>query len=1055
MVRTAARRPSEGTGMEFVVLGPMAIRRDGRALPVTGRLRRALLGMLLERANQAVSPEALAEVLWEDPADERVGARLHLQVHRLRTLLGDPERLTHGPEGYRLRVLPGELDAERFDAEVTEGLALVAEDPRRALALLRGALARWDGDTSAVPFADLDVPPLSGWAQRLAERRLAAQEACCEAQLTAGVGGRAGAGAGIGAGASAVAELAALVRQHPLRERLHELLMIALHREGRTGEALAAYRTARRHLVTELGLEPGAGLRELERRILAGEPVETARPEPQGPRPPVQLPSDIGGFVGRETELAWLDERLAAAARDAAQPVPVSVVAGTAGVGKTALVVHWAHRARGHFPDGQLYVDLRGYGPDQPVTPGDALAGFLRALGQEDAAVPDELAERAALFRSLLDGRRVLVVLDNARGTEQVRPLLPGGPGSLALVTSRDALGGLVAREGAGRLPLDRLPRADAHRLLAELLDAPARLAAEPASADALVERCARLPLALRITAELARSQPARSLAELVGELADRREALDVLDLDDDPSTALRAVFSWSYQRLAPEVAAVFRLLGLLPGQDADAHAIAALAGAPVRTTRRALDVLVRAHLVDPVAGGRRYQPHDLLRAYAAELAEAVDPPAARREALDRLLDYYLFTAGAALDAIVPFESYRRPTPPAWPGDAPPLNDRDHAQRWLAAERANLLEAARHGDARYVVALSTTLWRYLDIGGYTHELVAWCSAELAAARELDDLRAEADARGHLALAMGRHGRDNAAAVEHARRGIAAYERLGDRGAQGRLVNSLGILYAKSGELAGASEQFRRVLELNGPEGPWPLRRSALVNLSNCLSALGRWEEALGCLEEALAVCEAHDDRPHGANILLGMAENLQALGRVDAARDLALRALAQARETGFRGVESDVLGLLGTLCRAAGDLAAAISHQEAGLALCRELGDSQSLARRLNELADSRVAAGEPGEALRLHEEALAVATEGGNRREVAVSHAAIAAVQEARGRDAEARSHRLRALGLFEALGLPEAEELRAALASPVPQAPVPQAPGAPAAGPPVGSVG
>ncbi|MGP4115516.1 ATP-binding protein, partial [Streptomyces sp. 4N509B] len=446
-------------------------------------------------------------------------------------------------------------------------------------------------------------------------------------------------------------ELAGLVREFPLRERLHGLLMVALYRSGRREEALGAYRVARGHLVAELGLEPGPELRELERRILAGEELEPVPDATATPAVtvPAQLPADVVGFVGREGELRELDGLMAGVG---GRGGALAVVAGTAGVGKTALVVRWAHRTRERFPDGQLYVDLRGYGPEAPVSAEDALSGFLRALGVEAAAVPRDVAERSATFRTLLDGRRMLVVLDNARSVEQVRPLLPGSSSCFTVVTSRDALAGLVAREGAHRIVLHRMPLGDARGLLAGLLVE--RAAREPGAVDALIERCARLPLALRITAELARSQPGRGLGELAEELADRQGALDLLDLDGDPYTAVRAVFSWSYQRLEPSVARVFRLLGLHPGHDTDVYAVAALAGAGVRRTRRALEVLVRAHLVDQVAGGRRYQPHDLLRAYAAELAAETDGPTERAEALARLLDYYLATASSALDAIAP-----------------------------------------------------------------------------------------------------------------------------------------------------------------------------------------------------------------------------------------------------------------------------------------------------------------------------------------------------------------------------------------------------------------
>ncbi|MGW3297206.1 BTAD domain-containing putative transcriptional regulator [Streptomyces xiamenensis] len=491
--------------MEFVLLGSMEIRRKDGTEEVSGRLRRTLLGVLLARAGEAVPVDVLTGALWGEHLDERAGARLQLHVHRLRTVLGDRDRLSFGPDGYRLRTLPGEVDAERFETLTAEGIELAERDPLRAAAVLREALGLWRGEL----FAGLDVLLLGDWAHRLTERRLAAYEALYTAELASGAG----------AGGGVVAELTALVREHPLRERLHGLLMTALYRSGRRVEALAVYREAREHLVAELGLEPGPELRELERRVLAGEPVGPGRRAGgPAPLPPAQLPADVPRFTGREAELAALDRLLAGSQITGSLPV---VVAGTAGVGKTALAVHWAHRARARFPDGQLYVDLAGDGPDRPVPPGDALAGFLRALGPEGGtAMPRETAERAARFRTLLDGRRLLVVLDNAHSAEQVRPLLPGGPSCVVLVTSRNPLTGLAVREGAHRLSLERLPPADARVLVRALLGT--RALAEPRAVDTLIERCARLPLALRIAAELARSQPTRTLTELAGELADR-----------------------------------------------------------------------------------------------------------------------------------------------------------------------------------------------------------------------------------------------------------------------------------------------------------------------------------------------------------------------------------------------------------------------------------------------------------------------------------------------------------------------------------------------------
>ncbi|MBN6039813.1 AfsR/SARP family transcriptional regulator [Amycolatopsis sp. 195334CR] len=578
--------------MEFEVLGSVRLRE---AVP-TGRLRRTLLGVLLANANRVVPSSVLTDAMWGDQRDDRVVRNLHTHVHRLRGVLGEPGRLRSEPEGYLLTVLPGELDAERFEALIEDGIRTSAHDPGRGAELIRKGLAIWRG----APFGGLDVPVLHDEARRLGEQRLLATEELYTAELAAG------------RHTAVITELTELVARYPLRERLHGLLMTALYRGGQQAGALAAYRTARAVLVEELGQEPGPELRQLERRILTGEPIETARVVAV----PAQLPHDVRGFVGREDQLAELDEL---------EPGEIVAVVGEGGVGKTALAVRWAHRARERFPDGQLYVDLRGYGPEEPVPPGDVLAAFLRELGLDNAAIPDDVSERAARLRSLVDGRRLLIVLDNARTVEQVRPLLPGGSSCAVLVTSRDALAGLVAREGAHRIRLGHLSHDEAVALLRELVG-PRIEEVVPA----LTECCARLPLALRLAAETINARPGWDLDDLLTELT--TAPLDVLDAGGDEETGLRAVFSWSYRCLPPEARRLFRVFGLRRSREVELHA---LAGAGYRATRSLFDALLRAHLVEEVAPGR-YRLHELLFAYAKDLVEATDERAAPGRLIDR-----------------------------------------------------------------------------------------------------------------------------------------------------------------------------------------------------------------------------------------------------------------------------------------------------------------------------------------------------------------------------------------------------------------------------------
>src|SRR5271156_1561049 len=421
---------------------------------------------------------------------------------------------------------------------------------------------------------------------------------------------------------------------------------------------------------------------------------------------PAQLPGDVGGFTGRVGELAALDKLAAtigpsgATGQPGAGPAAMVVcVSGTAGVGKTALVVHWARRARGAFPDGQLHVNLRGYDPGRPVPAGDALAGFLRALGMPGQDIPRELDERAAAYRTLLDGRRMLVVLDNASTVEQVRPLLPGSPSSLVLVTSRDSLAGLVARHGAWRLDLDTLPQQDAVALLRALIGDRAEI--QPDATAMLARQCARLPLALRVAAELAAASPAMTLAQLADELADEQRRLELLDAGGDPGSAIRGVFSWSYGHLADEPARAFRLLGLSPGPDLDAHAAAALTGVPPAQASRTLELLARTHLIHRTRPGR-YGLHDLLRAYAAGLAAAWDAEGDRHAALTCLFDYYLAAAAAAMDTLVPAERHLRPGVHGRGVPAPPTTGTANpaaARPSLHTERAVLVAVSTHASA--------------------------------------------------------------------------------------------------------------------------------------------------------------------------------------------------------------------------------------------------------------------------------------------------------------------------------------------------------------------
>ena len=608
--------------MEFFLLGPLLVFTAARAeIRVPAGKQRILLAVLLLHPNRVVSADILVEALWGGEPPPSATAAMRNYVKRLRSTLNDADHdlIRTVPSGYVIRVAQGGLDVTRFEELERAGReAAAAGDWDRAADLLRTALSLWRGE----PFEGVR----SEWLAirelpRLAELRLRALETLTDLELR------------LGRHDEAITELLRLTNVHPLRERLYHLLMLALCQDGRHAEAVTVYHSARRALITELGTEPGPDLRGLHQRILTADPTLAGSgprraahamvivPDVRdGPSPPRQLPAVARHFSGRVAELTALRRALSKTA-DASRLASIAVT-GTAGVGKTALALRWAHEVAPLFPDGQLYVDLRGYDTGTALEPAEALAGFLRSLGVPESGIPADQTERAACFRSLLAGQRVLVVLDNARSAEHVRPLLPATPGCAAIVTSRDSLAGLVVRDSAQRVDLDLLPLTDAEHLLRSLIGG--RAEADPAATRKLAIHCARLPLALCAAAELAATRPSAPLAWLVRQLGRRHRRLDLLSSGGDPRTAVRAVFSWSYQHLDHDSARAFRLLGLYPGTGIEPYAGAALMGTTEAHARRLLMALARAHLIKP-ADPARYAMHGLLRIYAAELAIACD----------------------------------------------------------------------------------------------------------------------------------------------------------------------------------------------------------------------------------------------------------------------------------------------------------------------------------------------------------------------------------------------------------------------------------------------
>jgi DNA-binding SARP family transcriptional activator/tetratricopeptide (TPR) repeat protein len=932
--------------VEFGLLGPLLVRAGERSIPISAGKQRALLATLLLAVNQVVAIDKLAEALWQGSPPETARVTLQNYIMRLRHTLGPAgyERIVSRPSGYLIEVRPGELDVAQFAELQDTGLAASRAGAwENASGQLGAALRLWRGQ----PLADVQSPLLAAEVPRLAEMRLAALESRIDADLH------------LGRHRQVTAELAALAAAEPLRERVHELLMLALYRSGQQAAALAAYRQARRRLVDERGVEPGPALRELNQRILQSDPTllivtpgsaadasragrngdgrrprsdprpaSAAHPGGDAPPCPAMLPTAVPSFTGREAELCALSAMLL----PAGTPASVVIVGGTAGVGKTALAAVWAHQHAAGFPGGQLYVNLRGFGPADPLPPAEALRIFLDALAVPAAQIPATLDGRQSLYRSLLAGTKTLIVLDNAGGPDQVRPLLPGSPGCLVIVTSRNELAGLIAADGAQALVLDVLTSDEAHQVLARGLG-PDRVAAEPAAAGELARLCARLPLALAVTAARAATRPDFTLTTLAAELRDARGRLDALTTGED-ATDVRAVFSWSYHQLSSPAARMFQLLGLHPGPDTTAAAAASLAGLNPGQAQLLLRELTRGCLLTEHSPGR-YAFHDLLHAYAAEQA-ATSHEQTRHEATGRMLDHYLHTADTAARLMQPHRG--APTlGPVSPGVTPEhLTNHQQALAWFEAEHrvlaAVLAVAAETGFNAHAWQLPWALASFLDWRGHWHEWAAVERTALAAAIRLGDKTAEAMARRGIAAACLKIGDHDEARI-HLAECLGLCRQLGDHASEARVQQDL----------------------------CWQAQQQ------------GHYADALGHAEHALALFQAIADRAGEANALNSIGWCHAQLGNPLQARTFCQQALSLYRELGNRYCEAHTWDSLGYAELRLGHLAEAADCYQHALGLFREAGDRFAEAEILTHLGDARQAAGHEGEARDAWRQALAI----------------------------------------------------------------------------------
>ena len=972
------------------LLGPVSVWRDGHELAAGQPRQLAVLGVLASRANRVVSRGELVDAVWGDQPPASVESGIYTYVAGLRRVLEpdrprpNPDRSRRAPSqvlvsaggGYLLRLGPGAVDAVDFEQCLGSAREMrVSGDVAGAARVVDEALELWRGQ----PFAGVPGPFAESERQRLGELRTTAMVERADLMLAKGQH------------AEAVPWLTALVAEHPLGERAHGLLMIALYRCGRQGDALRVFHDARERLAEELGIDPGAELTSIHERLLATDPALDA-PAAPGAEPvslqprtaagslgppgaavpagsgapraaaalsavraqcPAQLPAETAGFTGRTAELGWLHALLPAAAAErgeVSQVSPVAVITGTAGVGKSTLAISFARQAGPLFPDGQLYVNLRGFDPaGEPMLPGTALRWFFDALGVPARNVPSALETQSALLRTLLDGKRMLLLLDNAHDADQVRPLLPGSPGCMVLVTSRSQLTGLVV-EGACALPLDVLDAREAAELVTRRLGAE-RAAAESAAVADLVRHSAGLPLALSVTCARAVARPALLLADLAAELADARGRLDALRTGE-ATTDLRAVFSWSADKLSGHAARMFRLLGLHQGPDISAAAAASLAAVPLTEARTSLAELTRASLLAEDPAGR-FSCHDLLRAYAAELAAATLTAAERDLARRRLLDHYLGSARAAVARLFP----ARGLPPL-----PAPLDGVAAEEFTGAD-GDAYDAARAWfDAEHRVL---------------HNVI-----EVAAAQRHDEHCWKL--AWYWAPHLNRRGRMHDVLTVQ-RTAVLAAGRLGDRDALAHVHYELGHVSGRLGDYLTADEHLRQALELFTDLGDAASVGQARQGLAVLLTQQNRWDEALDHAVEALRLRRSLRDQA-----VIAYSENmvgwvLAHLGQPDAGLWYCRRALDMHDLSGSRSGAADTLDSIAFAHGQMADYKRSIEHYEQALAMYRMIGDPQGEADSCLHLGDIQLACGQPDAARSSWEQALALLDQvpGADRSEV------------------------------------------------------------------------
>ncbi|MEV4051959.1 BTAD domain-containing putative transcriptional regulator [Amycolatopsis sp. NPDC049688] len=991
--------------MQFRVLGPLEVKDGPAVLKLGGPRQRAVMAALLLRPNAVASIGYLAGAAWESPpVAPESNIRTYIAGLRRRLSAGGAgSRLVTRGGGYELVVTRDELDLLDFEDLANRGVQSLRQgDLKIAVRYFERATGLW----RSRPLEDQSVSSqLQAEVTRLEERRLHLITLCLKAKID------------LGWHDEVIAELSRLIAEYPLREELWAQRMLALHRAGRQAEALDAFGQARERLAAELGVEPGQALQRLRQRILAGD-GKLAPPAPRHPGPYCCLPRDIGDFTGRDAETGFLLATLGADLRTRQAPA-ISVVDGMAGVGKTALAIHAAHLLAPRYPDGCLYVDLHGHAAEHaPEDSAAVLQDLLHARGVPADAIPDGLEPRAALWRSELTGRRVLVVLDNAVSAAQLRPILPATGGNAVLVTSR---GRLTDLDPAHSLSLEVLPSGEAEALFSRVLG-DSRVLGQVESVGAVVRLCGYLPLAIRIAVARLRSRPLWTVDYLLERLR-RTGELHALSVGD---RSVAAAFTLSYRHLPADQQRCFRMLGLIPGPDFDTNAVAALCDTSWAEADRLVEQLLDVHLLEQPAAGR-YRFHDLVRSYARQLAADHDGPDSR-PALGRLFDYYLAGVSTAVRVVAPQDAPHGE-------NAPPtrvsldLSGREQAMAWLDVERANLVAAATyasgHGWPAHTSRLSMFLGHYCHLRGHREDALALHTHALSATRRTGDRAREGHALNSLGVVYWWLGRCDKA-VPHLQRALDVARDTGDRGLEGTTLTTLGGVYWWLGRYDKAVTLMRLALDLARAVGDPGLEGRAAGNLGIIDGRAGRYEEATSHLRQALALAQETGDRTLEGHTRRAFAVVFTQTGQYEEGLAQLRQALALAEETGDRPLESQCRQALGVIFALTGHHEAGLAHLEHALALARQAGYRHLEAEALNRLGEADHLGRDPGAAAEHHRQALVIAVEIGNRYEQARAHAGLADVYQGAHRILEAIEHWGSAQELYARLEVPDGGALR-----------------------------